>query len=64
MDTKTQFEALSKAAYLDVLLPKMADFDAASLLRSASPDEIARVPARRNLFFGIVSRYQRLASTY
>lgn len=52
MDIKARFEALSKSAYLDVSLPKTADFDAAALIRNGTPEEIARAPTRRNLFFG------------
>lgn len=55
MDLKTRFEAISKSAILDVHLPKSSDFDAGTLLRNGTPDEILRSPARRNLFFGTVS---------
>lgn len=64
MDIKTHFETISRSAYLDVLLPKSPDFDAAALLRDGSPDEISRAPARRNLFFGTVSRYLLQSSAY
>lgn len=52
MDIKARFEGLSKSAYLDVLLPKAPHFDAAALIRDGAADELARAPARRNLFFG------------
>lgn len=51
-DLKSRFEALSPA-YLEVYLPKAQDFDAAALLRAGNPEELARAPGRRNLFFGI-----------
>lgn len=51
-DLKSRFEALSPA-YLEVRLPKAHDFDAAGFLRAGSPEELARAPSRRNLFFGI-----------
>lgn len=56
MDVKAQFESLSPA-HLDVLLLKNHDIDASSLLRNGSPEDISRVPTRRNLFFGIVPKY-------
>ncbi|KAK0947268.1 hypothetical protein LTR29_001223 [Friedmanniomyces endolithicus] len=40
-----------KGAYLDVLLPKASDFNASALIQSGSPEELARAPSRRNLFF-------------
>ncbi|KAK0366766.1 hypothetical protein LTR91_021156 [Friedmanniomyces endolithicus] len=48
---KTRFEALSRGAYLDVLLPKSSDFNASALIQDGSPEELARAPSRRNLFF-------------
>ncbi|TKA72056.1 hypothetical protein B0A55_06661 [Friedmanniomyces simplex] len=50
-DARSRFEALSKGAYLDVLLPKSSDFNASALIRDGSPEELARAPSRRNLFF-------------
>jgi len=50
---KTAFETLAKGAYLDVLLPKTSDFNAAALIESGSADELAKAPTRRNLFFGM-----------
>ena len=52
-EQRTNFEALAKGAYLDVLLPKSSDFDPASLVDSGSTEELARAPTRRNLFFGM-----------
>ena len=43
----TRFESLSKGAYLDVLLPRASDFDAVSLIRDGTPEELARAPSRR-----------------
>ena len=54
MADRAHFEALAKASYLDVLLPKTTDLDVLKLLRSGSPDELLRAPARRNLFFGMI----------
>lgn len=51
---KSDFETISKGAYLDVLIPRSADFDAARLLRDGFPEAVARAPTRRNLFFGNV----------
>ena len=51
-DLKTRFEVLSKGAYFEVLLPRSSDFDAVALLRDGSPEELAKAPTRRNLFFG------------
>ncbi|KAK1819744.1 hypothetical protein LTR12_005770 [Friedmanniomyces endolithicus] len=48
---KTRFEALSRGAYLDVLLPKSSDFNASALIQDGSPEELARASSRRNLFF-------------
>ncbi|KAK5108381.1 hypothetical protein LTR62_008337 [Meristemomyces frigidus] len=45
------FETLSKGAYLDILLPQSKNFDAAALVRAGQPEELARAPTRRNLFF-------------
>ncbi|KAK3672289.1 hypothetical protein LTR78_007829 [Recurvomyces mirabilis] len=50
-ERKAAFEALSKGAYLDVLLPKTSGFDAASLVESGSAEELAKLPTRRTLFF-------------
>lgn len=54
-DAKITFEALSKAAVLDVLIPKSDAFDAAAVLRGedGSPEDLQSVPLRRHLFFGI-----------
>lgn len=51
---KTRFEALSKGAVLDVLIPKSEAFDAAAALRgeNGSPEDLQSVPLRRHLFFG------------
>lgn len=51
----SRFEAVSKGAYLDVLLPKSSDFDASALIRDGSPEELARAPSRRDLFFGTLT---------
>ena len=49
---KKRFETLSKGAYFEVLLPRSSDFDAIALLKDGSPEELAKAPTRRNLFFG------------
>ena len=54
---KTRFELLSKGAYFEVLLPRSSDFDAVALLRDGSPEELAKAPTRRNLFFGTCKYY-------
>lgn len=51
---KSKFDALTKEAFFDVLLPRSADFDAAKAIRNGSPEELHRAPTRRNLFFGNV----------
>ncbi|KAK4902165.1 hypothetical protein LTR27_001067 [Elasticomyces elasticus] len=48
---RAQFDTLSKGAYLDVLLPKSPDFNAGTLVKDGSSEELARAPSRRNLFF-------------
>lgn len=53
--TRSRFEAVTKGAYLDLLLPKSNDIDVSKTLRDASPEELARIPSRRNLFFGSLS---------
>ncbi|SMR45346.1 unnamed protein product [Zymoseptoria tritici ST99CH_3D1] len=50
IDARRRFEALSPA-FLEVTLPRASDFDAVALLRKGNPEEIARVPGRKNLFF-------------
>lgn len=52
MDVKAEFEAFSKGAYVDVLLPSTGDFDAAALLRNGNPEEVRRAQTRKHLFFG------------
>ena len=52
---KSQFDALSKEAFLDILLPRPADFDAGQILRDAAPEDLHRALTRRNLFFGSVN---------
>ena len=59
-DVRTRFEVLAKGAYFEVLLPRSSDFDAAALLRSGSPEELAKAPTRRNLFFGTCWYYSLL----
>ena len=51
-DIKAGFETLSNGAYLDLLLPRSNELDVLKLLRDASPEELTRIPSRRNLFFG------------
>ena len=53
-DLRARFEALSKGAVLDVLIPKTEAFNAAAALRreDASPEDLQSVPLRRHLFFG------------
>ena len=60
---KSQFDALTKEAFFDVLLPKSADFDASKLLRNGTPEDLHRAPARRNLFFGSNSALLELLLT-
>lgn len=52
-DLAARFQALSKAAYLDLLVPRDAEFDALTALRKGDPAEIGRAASRRNLFFGM-----------
>lgn len=52
MTYKDEFEALSKGAYLEVLLPSTNGFDAVAALRGGKPEEIKRAPTRKHLFFG------------
>ncbi|KAK5134939.1 hypothetical protein LTR08_005890 [Meristemomyces frigidus] len=63
VDIKTRFEALSRGAYFEVLLPRSSDFDAVALLRDASPEELAKAPTRRNLFFDERARTQLVLKT-
>ena len=49
---KSQFDALSKGAYLDILLPKSPDLDIQKALQEGSIEDVSRIPSRRNLFFG------------
>lgn len=49
---RSKFEVLSKGAYLDILLPRSDDIDVSKALQDGSPEELARMPSRRNLFFG------------
>ena len=51
-DIKSRFEALSKGSYLDLLIPRSRDIDVSKILQDATPEELARMPSRRNLFFG------------
>jgi hypothetical protein len=51
-DIKAAFETLSKDAHLDLLLPRSNEFNVSKLLQDGSPEELARIPSRRNLFFG------------
>ncbi|EME49555.1 hypothetical protein DOTSEDRAFT_68362 [Dothistroma septosporum NZE10] len=51
MTGRAYFEALANVSHLDVLLPKASDLDVLEVLRNGSPDDLARAPARRNLFF-------------
>ncbi|KAK3067266.1 hypothetical protein LTR53_015965 [Teratosphaeriaceae sp. CCFEE 6253] len=48
---RSRIELISTGAYLDVLLPKSSDFDASAFIRDGSPEELARAPSRRTLFF-------------
>ena len=61
-DLKFKFEALTKGAYLDILIPKSSDDNVSKLLHDGTPEELARLPARRNLYFGrsITSCYASL----
>ncbi|KAK4560527.1 hypothetical protein LTR86_005724 [Recurvomyces mirabilis] len=51
-ERRAGFETLANEAYLDVLLPRTMDFDAASLVENGSAEELAKAPTRRALFFG------------
>ena len=51
-DIKVAFETFSKGAYLDLFLPRSNDSDVSKLLKDAPPEELARIPSRRNIFFG------------
>lgn len=50
---RARFESLSKSAFVDVNLPRSSDVDVATLIRDGKATEIGRIPARRNLFFGM-----------
>ncbi|GAB1739036.1 hypothetical protein NU219Hw_g3800t1 [Hortaea werneckii] len=60
---KERFLTLAKGAYLDVLLPRSSDFDAESVLRKGSADDLGRVPVRRNLLFDEKATIQLLLKT-
>ncbi len=47
-----KFEALSKDASLDILLPRVFDIDVLEIIRDGSFEDVQRLPSRRNLFFG------------
>ena len=49
---KSHFEAFSKDAVFDILLPRSDELDVSNILRDGSPEELQRAPSRRNLFFG------------
>jgi len=49
---RARLEDLSKNAFLDVLLPRAPDFDAAAILEGGSPEDLGQAPSRRHLFFG------------
>lgn len=53
MSIKADFEALSKGALLEVLLPATGQFDAAALLQAGNPEEIRKAPSRKHLFLGL-----------
>ncbi|KAI6908042.1 hypothetical protein D0867_08949 [Hortaea werneckii] len=61
--SKERFLTLAKGAYLDVLLPRSSDFDAESVLRKGSADDLGRVPVRRNLYFDEKATIQLLLKT-
>ncbi|KAK3725056.1 hypothetical protein LTR37_000566 [Vermiconidia calcicola] len=48
---KTQFATISKGAHLNVLLPRTPDLDVSGIYRDGSPEDLTRLPSRRNLFF-------------
>jgi hypothetical protein len=52
MSIKSDFEALSKGALLEVLLPATGKFDAVAVLQAGNPEEIKKAPARKHLFLG------------
>jgi hypothetical protein len=52
MSTKSDFEALSKGALLEVLLPATRKFDAVAILQAGNPEEIKKAPSRKHLFLG------------
>ncbi|KAK5120590.1 hypothetical protein LTR85_006246 [Meristemomyces frigidus] len=62
-DLKTRFEALSKGAYFEVLVPRSSDFDALGVLSNGSPEDLAKAPTRRNLFFDEKARLQLVLKT-
>ncbi|KAI7518144.1 hypothetical protein KC316_g20518, partial [Hortaea werneckii] len=61
--SKELFLTLAKGAYLDVLLPRSSEFDADSVLRKGSAEDLGRVPVRRNLFFDEKATIQLLLKT-
>lgn len=49
---KSRFEAFSKSAHLELLLPRSDDSGILKILQNGSPEDLSRLPSRRNLFFG------------
>ncbi|KAK3681516.1 hypothetical protein LTR37_020879 [Vermiconidia calcicola] len=47
---KTQFATISKGAHLNVLLPRTPALDVSGIYRDGSPEDLTRLPSRRNLF--------------
>ncbi|OQO12099.1 hypothetical protein B0A48_02738 [Cryoendolithus antarcticus] len=63
IDVRADFAALSKKAYLEVLVPKDDTFDAATVLRNGSPEELQRAVARKQLYFDERSKLQIVLKT-
>nr|OQO27609.1 hypothetical protein B0A51_03598 [Rachicladosporium sp. CCFEE 5018] len=63
IDVRADFAALSKKAYLEVLVPKDDTFDAATVLRNGSPEELQRAVARKQLYFDEKSNLQIVLKT-
>jgi hypothetical protein len=49
---KDKFETVSKGASLEIVLPRSTELNVSKILQDASPEALARLPSRRNLFFG------------
>ena len=60
LSLRTQFEALSKDAVVEILLPRSPDNEISGFLSIGLPEEISSIASRRNLFFGIVPLHTQI----